>query len=352
MKKHILFDNIIYSLQSVGGISSTWALLQDAIQKCDDFDCKYIEFQNASNNIFRKALTIPEQHIVNPQNILPINIERFRKARIADNEVYNIFHSSYYRIPTKSDIKSVVTVHDSTYEKYMSHIRRIMHCKQKYSAINNADLIVCVSQNTYNDLVHYVPNIDRNKVVVIYNGISSDFYKTDNITKEERILYVGSRAKYKNFDLLIETLSDTAYNLDICGFPLSKSETSFLNKKIGPKRYSVYSNVDNTTLNKLYNSAYCLIYPSCYEGFGLPIIEAQRAGCPVIALKDSSISEIIGETPLLINNATKRELISAINKLRHPLTYNEVIECGLVNSQRFTHQLMTNSYIDLYNSIL
>ena len=353
MKQKILFDNIIYSLQQNGGISSIWAILQNAILNNNDFECKFIEYNNAeTNNIYRKKLNLPHQNIINPKSFFPIEIERYCKAKMPIDETFDIFHSSYYRIPSNHRGKTIVTVHDFIYEKHMPIISRSIHCKQKYSAIYNADLVVCVSQSTRNDLLHYLPNLDKNKITIIYNGISPDFHKKEDIEHSNRILFVGSRAKYKNFELLIETLTETSSNLDICGNPLSKKEQNYLNSKLGIERYKVYTNINNIILNDLYNSAYCLIYPSSYEGFGLPIIEAQQAGCPVIALNRSSVPEIIGETPLLMNEPTKQELLTSLKKLKSQSTYNEVIECGLVNSQRFTSKAMTDAYIDLYRHLI
>lgn len=352
MKQQILFDNIIYSLQKSGGISSTWALLQKAMLNDYDYDYKFIEYKNAIKNIFRNSLELQPQCIISPNSILPVAINRYRKVKTPIIDESSIFHSSYYRSNTNKNIKSVVTVHDFIYERYTTGISKTIHCRQKYSAINNADSIICVSQNTRKDLIHYIPGINKSKITVIYNGVSSDFCPIDDIQRSNRLLYVGSRSKYKNFELLIETIADTSYNLDICGTPLSQSEQKFLNKKIGANRYNVFSNIDNNSLNKIYNSALCLIYPSNYEGFGLPIIEAQQAGCPVIALNSSSIPEIIGETPLLMKFADKKSLLSTIKLLNSPSIIKEVIDSGKKNSLRFSAQSMTNAYKDIYNTLI
>jgi mannosyltransferase len=165
-------------------------------------------------------------------------------------------------------------------------------------------------------------------------------------------LYVGSRAKYKNFDFLVESISETSYCLDICGAPLSIKEQEFLNQKLGINRYKVYSNVDNATLNELYNQAKCLIYPSSYEGFGLPIVEAQKTGCPVIALNSSSIPEIIGETPLLLNELSAKELFSLLEMIESPTLFENVSKMGLENAKKYTSQSMIDGYRNIYSELL
>lgn len=347
--KNILFDNIIYSLQQSGGISSMWSILLESMLNDNRFDFRCIEHNNSvKNNIFRSPISFPSNKIIQEHSFFPISIERYRKVAIPNDNNFSVFHSSYYRIPSNPSLKSIITVHDFTYERYVTGIRKKIHCDQKYKAINHADIVVCVSQNTYNDLLHYLPNINKQKLHVIHNGISSDFQKLNNVSRGDNLLYVGSRSKYKNFELLIETISETSHHIDICGAPLTCSEQKYLNKKLGHNRYTIYSNIDNTQLNKLYNTAKCLIYPSNYEGFGLPIIEAQSACCPVIALNTSSIPEIIGETPLLLQQATKKDLLKALSNLENQTIIKEVIEAGKTNALRFSNIKMTNSYKDLY----
>lgn len=348
--KTILFDNIIYSLQQSGGISAMWAMLQNGLLHDDAIDLLTLEREDAINNIYRKKVGFSNKKLVALKHNYPLIIDRYRNVDVRGVKP-TIFHSSYYRCIDNEDIKSVVTVHDFIYERYMAGLRRYVHCKQKYQAIKKADFVVCVSENTRNDLLHYLPDIDKDKIRIVHNGVSDEFFKLGNAIRCDRLLYVGSRTKYKNFDFLIEAISKTSYCLDICGLPLSAKEQKYLNSKLGNKRYQVYSNVDNATLNELYNKAKCLVYPSSYEGFGLPIVEAQRAGCPVIALNSSSIPEVIGETPLLLQKLCEKDLLSLLKMLESPTLYDEVCNLGIVNSSRFTSQSMLNGYKEVYEDI-
>ena len=349
--KTILFDNIIYSLQPIGGISSQWAMLQNAILQDNSLNAICVEREDAINNIYRKCVDLPIEKLVKLKHNYPLIIDRFRNVKI-QNIKPSIFHSSYYRCIEYKNVKSIVTVHDFTYERYMAGLRRYVHSKQKYNAINQADVVVCVSENTRKDLMHFLPNIDNDKIRVVYNGVSNEFYKLDDATRSDRLLYVGSRAKYKNFEFVVEALSGTSYYLDICGAPLSIKEHEYLNRKLGNERYKVYSNVDNHRLNELYNHAKCLIYPSSYEGFGLPIVEAQTTGCPVIALNGSSISEVIGETPLLLQELSCKELLSALKILESPTLFDNISKVGIENASIYTRQSMINGYMEIYKNNL
>lgn len=348
--KTILLDNIIYSLQHVGGVSSQWAMLQNGLLHNSEVNLLFLERKDVVNNLYRKSIDVPCEKIVELVCKYPFIIDRYRNVDV-NNIDLDIFHSSYYRCANNKDVRSIVTVHDFTYERFMTGLRRYVHCKQKYNAINKADAVVCVSENTRRDLLHYLPKINEDKIRVVHNGVSDDFYPINGVERGNRLLYVGSRANYKNFDFVVEVLSATSYHLDICGAPLSNHEQKYLNSKLGSDRYKVYSNLNNQALNELYNKARCLIYPSSYEGFGLPIVEAQKTGCPVIALNVSSIPEIIGETPLLLNELSQKELLSALKMIESPTLFEEISKLGKENAGRFTSQAMIDGYKKVYDAI-
>ena len=134
------------------------------------------------------------------------------------------------------------------------------------------------------------------------------------------------------------------------GSPLSKDESELLDKRLGRDNYLCFSNIDDKNFNELYNSAFCLVYPSMYEGFGIPVIEAQRAGCPVIAYNGSSIPEVIGDTPLLLSNPSSYEIISKLRMLDNNDVRNKIIKDGFLNAQRFSWDTMANEYMDIYRN--
>ena len=134
----------------------------------------------------------------------------------------------------------------------------------------------------------------------------------------------------------------------IVGAELEKEEQKLLDKNLSSDNYCHVGRISNYDLNILYNGAVALIYPSSYEGFGLPVIEAQKAGCPVIAYNSSSISEIIGETPLLMHRLDLQELLKKVNMLSDLELRKDVIEKGIQNAKRFSWDDMYRKLIDLY----
>lgn len=328
----ILFDNIIYSLQKAGGISNYWMEVSNYFirkEESGNLKCFFLERNDARKNLFRSMLDIPEDSIVKDVR-LPVKIGRYLsvKSRIPQQV---IFHSSYYRTPLSGKgITQIVTVHDFIYEYYRSGVQKYVHKAQKLLALEKADGIICVSENTKTDLLKLYPRFEKKKINVIYNGVAASFYpmpleKKDGLrqllgSENKYAIFIGDRIFYKNFDFATELVKQikTLSLVIVGGKELNNDEINLLNEtKIS---YVHLMHISNEDLNLLYNFAEFLIYPSDYEGFGIPIIEAMKAGCPVLALKKSSIAEIAEGYSLLLERKSVEEgldKITYLNNNRH-----------------------------------
>lgn len=191
----IFIDGIIYSLQTHGGIS----VYQYEILKrlnLDSIDFKLFMPSATISNISNEVFSVCDNKIIFKSRTL----ERFRKAIIDKNASKNdVFHSTYYRNPSNKNIKNVVTLHDFTYERFSSGLRKDIHWFQKSSALKQADKIICISQNTKYDLSFFMGDKIAEKAAIIYNGVSSDYSIIDGTVKKPQVLFVGSRANYKGF---------------------------------------------------------------------------------------------------------------------------------------------------------
>lgn len=349
----IVFDNIIYSLQRSGGGSVVWQELTSRFIKNGKDQVLCIEHQSDKENIFRKMLDIPKDSIryVKP---LFFSLERYFNPKCGINEPY-IFHSSYFRTSKDKAAINVTTIHDFTFDRFFKGKRKFafLHIWQRNRAIKNSDAVVCISQNTKNDLFHFVPDTDCNKVFVINNGVSTDYHlvneKDDSLNGY--LLFVGQRGSYKNGEWLIEALKDTDYKIVFCGRPLSENEKQKCDLLL-KDRYKVLANLSNKALNVVYNSVKCLVYPSSYEGFGIPVLEAQKAGCPVIAYNASSIPEVIGDTTLLMNELTKKELLSKLKLIDDEDIRSQIITNGLKNAEKFSWDRIYEQYHSLYSELM
>jgi glycosyltransferase involved in cell wall biosynthesis len=356
----IELDNIIFSLQKSGGASVVWQQHLQRLFDDTDFECSVIEFDNALLNLFRKELNIDKKIITDlSSRFLPI--KRYLNLH-SDSKEKNLFHSSHYRIKKAINTINITTVHDFTYEHYVKGIRQKVHSWQKNSAINDSNGVICISNSTKKDLLHFLPNYDQSKIRVIYNGVDTIFRPLDTdfplqlpFEEYSYALYVGDRKSiHKNFNLVVDVCSLAKIPLlMIGGGTLNEYEIKLLNLKFGESNYKCITGVSSADLNYYYNKAKCLLYLSLYEGFGIPVVEAQRAGCPVLAINGSSIPEVIGNVYLTLNEPNVQSFVSKINELSlNDALRKESIEIGFEKSKKFswqnTYEQTKEFYKELY----
>lgn len=345
---NVILDNIVFSLQKAGGISTYWFELSSRILR--DYDTVFF-VDRENENIVSKKLIVNKKRILKT-GISSLLLDRFMNIKLDKINESFIFHSSYNRITSNKNAKYVLTVHDFVHEKYYSGIRKVLHSFYKSKAIKKADAIIVISENTKKDLLVFFPNINPNKIRVIYNGVSDDFFFIKQRVVTNDLLFIGSREKYKNFDFAVRAVAQTdGFKLNIVGSILRKNEILMLNKFI-PGRWELFNNIDNTKLNELYNSAFALIYPSSYEGFGIPLLEAMKAGCPFIAYNSSSIPEVAGDAGVLIDRLEVSFFNEAISVI--DINREEILKKGFNQANKFSwekcYQETLNVYKDLYKS--
>jgi mannosyltransferase len=349
---NLYYDNIVYDLQHIGGISTYWYELTSRFLSSPEVSLKFYETKSRNNNMLRPKLDIQHAAVALSRSGTML-LERFRRLDDWNFEVPGIFHSSYFRVPVKSTkVKVVSTIHDFTHDLYFRGPRVWLHNFAKNRTIRESDAIITVSESTKRDLVRLFPDIDENKVQVIYNGVSDDFKQDHTIGVPERLslLYVGARDKYKNFRFAVQVAAALREaNLDIVGAPLTASEQLFLDTEL-KGRYQLHTHVSSTELNHLYNQAACLLYPSSYEGFGIPLLEAMRAGCPFLALNRSSIPEVAGNAGYLLSGLDLNEAKEAVTTMM--IARAAFSERGQQQSLKFSWDKCYHETDQLYKSIL
>lgn len=350
----IFYDNIIFSLQRAGGISLYWSeLINASIRRKIDI----CFFGSESKNIFQNKNDINTE----PESRVLLKILRYLPLlKILPKN--SIFHSSYYRVSLQRNVKNIVTVHDFTYEYFMVGMARYVHVWQKRIAISKSSGIICVSESTKKDLLKFYPNLKNEKIRVIHNGVGDEFSVLSNpasyltfqfkkLANKKYLLYVGDRSSYKNFKLAIDVLFDLDdFSLVVIGGgKFNKYEKSIIKEKRGDVFH--FSGLDGNELNVIYNNAFCLLYPSSYEGFGIPIVEAMKSGCPVVSVNVSSIPEVCKNACLLVDNFNLESLIEKVKSLEDPETRRCAIEKGIIRSQAFSWSKCFNETLEFYKEV-
>jgi len=242
------------------------------------------------------------------------------------NSDFDIIHDTNYSRKTL-DIKKkkiVVTVYDLIHEKFSNLYNKNLEIKKK--VIEKADKIICISENTKRDLLEYY-NLSEKKISIIHLGcnhfdfnISQNSKEISHLIPEKFILFVGSREKYKNFDILLNSYHrakeiNKKYKL-VCfgGGKFSKNEK----KKISD--LSLQAKVFNflgedSLLSELYLKASLFVFPSNYEGFGIPIIEAMLHGCPVLASNIKVFYEVSKNSINFFKKGDENSLVNELIKL-------------------------------------
>lgn len=329
----IEFDNIIYSLQQSGGASVYWREITSRIRNM------------AGVSVYESKYS-----------------KRLRGIPVISNA--NVFHSSHFRFSIFGKAKNVTTAHDLIYEKgfVTNGLGAKLNLYERKLSFFTADAIICISENTKNDLLEIYPALkNRCPIYIIHHGINiplSNIQSEDVIEKINTpyLLYVGGRDGYKNFTGALEgyVLSGiwrAGVQLICTGKNFNESELRLL-KSYGIEKLVVCEGHVNTDrLYKLYKSAYCLLYTSSYEGFGLPPIEAMSVGCPVIASNISSIPEVVADAGILVDSYNYGEIAKAILLLENKKIRNDIIDKGIKRSQVFSWDKSSESHFKVYAEI-
>jgi len=283
-------------------------------------------------------------------------INKHFSIRNIKKKQFDIFHPTYYSpyFLKKLNKPFVLTVHDFVHEKYDKTNKDVAN---KRLLIEKADKIIAISENTKADIIEYY-RAPEAKIKVVYHG-----YHKPNINEYTEsefanyILFVGKRNGYKNFERFIKVISRLLSNYNslklICtGNPFNEYEIELI-AELNITNQIVQISADENTLNTLYKNAIMLVFPSLYEGFGMPILEAFANNCPICISNTSCFPEIAQNAAEYFDPFSEDSMYEAIHKVLN----NENIKAELIrNGQKrllnFSWEKTTKETIEVYHSLL
>ncbi len=280
-----------------------------------------------------------------------------------------IYHGLSGELPFnihKSGIKTVVTIHDLIFLKHTEQyplIDRQFYKRKTAYAVKHADKIIAVSNETKQDIISHYHVPDR-KIEVIYQSVSPIFYKGINPgtpkekTDTKYILNVGSFFPRKNQIKLIEAYALIANQIEEELWLVGTDGTTkpqilqTIKDKGLQSRVKILYNISNNELPSLYRNASVFVFPSLFEGFGIPVLEALFSGTPVIATKGGAIEEAAGPGSLFINPNSADDIAAKILQVlsNEPLR-SKMIKEGFAHAQTMTDTAFAQKTMQLYRSI-
>lgn len=355
----IQFDHQTFSMHRFGGISRYFAAIQEALSKEDEFTFNrgilYTTNHYLKNEQFPLPKWIGDIFLQKERRRSKWN-KRYSKLCIKKND-FDIFHPTYYNpyfLRKLNGPPFVLTVHDMIHElfpEYFPHFDDTIHLKR--ILIEKADHFIAVSHSTSNDLQRLF-NIPENKISVIHHGFFPSERNLDFIPPYKNyLLYVGERGGYKNFYRFLEAVADILINNDInliCAGskPFCKAEEETM-LRLNIKQRVTWIAPNDGELNQLYSKAMLFVYPSLYEGFGLPILEAFSNNCPIAVSNTSCFKEVGGNAVEYFDPYDTLSIATAINNvILSPAKTGALRSAGTIQLQKFPLQLCMDKTMDVY----
>ena len=277
--------------------------------------------------------------------------DREMLQQVCDEEGADLFISTYYTTPVSTP--SVFMAYDMIPEVLGANFNEPMW-QEKHYAIRHASAYISISANTARDLIEFFPDISSEWVTVAHCGVSNIFspasqeeindFKTKYGISKPYFISVGSGSDYKNIRLFFQAfgqlVSKQGFEI-VCTGSGVLLEAEFRAYTSGTVIHKLQ--LDDEELRLAYSGALALVYPSKYEGFGLPILEAITCGCPVITCPNSSLPEVAGEAALYVNDDDVDGLANALCEVQKPKVRNSLIAAGLEQAKKFSWSKMAKT---------
>jgi glycosyltransferase involved in cell wall biosynthesis len=357
----VLFDHQAFSMQKYGGISRYFANLHYGINAQGDDESKlgllftdnaYINNKELPGGIFNKLITKSSRRY---------KYNKWYGKHLLKQNDFDVFHPTYYHSYFLKKLQKpfVLTVHDMIHELYPGYFLTDPYKNYKSQVIERADNIIAISECTKNDIQKFY-NIADSKISVIHHGYkmhTADAAPTTLKIDGEYLLFVGDRDNYKNFNLFVKAAAPIivkhGIKLICAGGGNFKSEELGLLKQLGIVNSVTQTQVNDSGLKFLYQNALAFVYPSLYEGFGLPVLEAFFNGCPVVMSNTSSLPEVGGDSAAYFNPKDEQAMAFTIEQVISNQALRETLKTkGRDRLKQFGFDVCLQKTLKVYNSLI
>ena len=368
----ILYDYQIFFNQPYGGISRYFFELIKQSERDPSVDC-YVSLLFSKNQYmntgrFRNFKSFSPRRAIQRVTSRKFRkwMEKFKTLSMFRKYKCDLLHPTYYDpyiLESNPPVPYVLTIHDMIHEIFSSVIsQRDQTAARKKRVAEKAQKIIAVSQCTKRDIMKYY-RMEESRIEVVYHGSSFGQVRSVPLdipfrSPDRYLLYVGSRSLYKNFHFLVEALADLFHQEKsmhlVCagGGDWSQEETELLTS-LGIQKRVWQGDVSDSCLKWLYEHAEAFVFPSIYEGFGIPILEAFSCGCPVILSNRSSLPEVGGEAAQYFDPENASSLLEAIGQVYGvPRKRDEMIEKGYNRLSHFTWEKTARETKRVYEQVI
>ena len=362
---NVLFDHQKFSTQRYGGISRYFANILQNIRSTSNITYQLGVLHAQNHYLQSEPLPIKgklSDRLLNSNTQYDYRINQLYCQYLLEKGNFDVFHPTYYDPYYIKYLKKpvVVTIHDMTHERVPEYFWAqdpLTH--QKRLNIERADAIIAISNTTRKELICCF-DVDPTKVSVIYHGMDADTpLPVEPVAglPEQYVLFVGDRSGYKNFYLLMDAMHNLMPrfpDLNVVltgGGRLHIAELEFI-RRLGLSDRVHHVNATDGQLNHLYQHTALFVYPSLYEGFGLPILEAFKAGCPMLLSDTDCFREIAADAAVYFKATDLDDLTET---LAHVLMDTDLkvqlVEKGLKRLRDFPLQKSIDETLAVYKSL-
>jgi len=362
----ILYDHQVFSLQNAGGASRYFYELIRALASISGVQTELWLGIHDTAYPFRD-LTCVQTHVVGWRGGMRRGSTRYIANEVLSNGLapfagkLDIYHPTLYRsMPLIRARRVVATHHDCAHERFpelFANADQIVRAKRRL--YGRADAIICVSESSRQDLFRFY-DVEPAKTRVIHHGLQplrSSPAPTSELRAQwpaEFLLFVGSRAAYKNFNALLRAFRATGLDqrmwlLAAGGGALTAEERALAQELKVETRVIVIPQIADAQLAEAYRAAALFVYPSRCEGFGFPPLEAMAAGCPALVSKTSSLPEVCRDAPFYFDPEEQGSLESSLLTTLHDETARQQSrQRGLQVAALYSWETCANQTLALY----